>query len=91
MSLMIKGMEMPQAGDIIICAQIEGKLQCTIVTRGKPTKWCEASELSTPHGRLVDADALQAEADSQPCFWKGVIDELMVREAPTIVEAEVDE
>ena len=49
------------------------------------------TEIPTPHGRLIDADALQAEADSQPCFWKGVIDEPMVREAPTIIEAEVSE
>ena len=47
------------------------------------------TEVPTPHGRLIDADALQEEADSQPCFWKGVIDELMVRNAPTIIEAEV--
>ena len=32
MSVLIKGMEMPQAGDMIICGQINGKLQCTIVT-----------------------------------------------------------
>lgn len=56
MSLIIKGMEMPQSGDMIICGQIDGKLQCTIVTRGQPTKWCEASEVSAPHGRLIDAD-----------------------------------
>ena len=49
------------------------------------------TEVPTPHGRLIDADALQEEADSQPCFWKGVIDELMVRNAPTIIEAEVSE
>ena len=47
------------------------------------------TELATPHGRLIDADALQEEADSQPYFWKGAIDELMVRDAPTIIEAEV--
>lgn len=49
------------------------------------------TEIPTPHGRLIDADALQEEADSQPCFWKGAIDELMVRNAPTIIEAEVSE
>lgn len=91
MSLIIKGMEMPQAGDMIICGQIDGKLQCTIVTRGKPTKWCEVSEVSAPHGRLIDADALQEEADSRPCFWEGVIDEVMFSNAPTIIEAEVSE
>ena len=46
--------------------------------------------LAKPHGRLIDADALHEKADSQPCFWKGAIDELMAREAPTVIEAEVE-
>lgn len=46
------------------------------------------TEIPTPHGRLIDADALHEKADSQPTFWKGVIDEIMVREAPTVIEAE---
>ena len=86
MSLIIKGMEMPQAGDVIICGQIEGKLQCTIVTRGKPTKWCEASEVSTPHGRLIDADEL-LRRPTNILFNK--YPKSCVRNAPTIIEAEV--
>lgn len=85
MSLIVKGMEMPQAGDIIICGQIDGKLQCTIVTRDKPTKWCEASEVSAPHGRLIDADALlrtEINLANYPSNY--------VRIAPTIVEAEMN-
>ena len=49
---------------------------------------CPIVEIPTPHGRLIDADALHEKADSQPTFWKGAIDEIMVREAPTIIEAE---
>lgn len=97
MSLIIKGMEMLQAGDMIICGQIDGKLQCTIVTRGKPTKWCEASEVSEPYGRLIDADALE----NQVAQWRAcckfqdaqilctVID--MIQKAPTIIKTEVSE
>ena len=88
MSLIIKGMEMPQAGDMIICGQIDGKLQCTIVTRGKPTKWCEASEVTTPHGRLIDADALMI---SVLDAMKNKTDDSvigLIDKAPTIIEAE---
>lgn len=46
------------------------------------------TEIPTPHGRLIDADDLHEKADSQPTFWKGAIDEIMVREAPTVIEAE---
>lgn len=105
MSLIIKGMEMPQAGDVIICGQIEGKLQCTIVTRGKPTKWCEASEVSTPHGRLIDADKAATSIsmmNNHPCGnsietvndvveWLRFVDENGNNVAfPTIIEAEVN-
>ena len=96
MSILIKGMEMPQAGDMIICGQINGKLQCTIVTRGKSTKWCEASEVSAPHGRLIDADAFLEENKEfanrdfihpkYECTLRDLIDS-----APTIIEAEASE
>ena len=89
MSLIIKGMEMPQAGDMIICGQIDGKLQCTIVTRGKPTKWCEASEVSAPHGRLIDADRfldwLHEFHPNDVAIMSGV------KNARTVIEAEVSE
>ena len=97
MSILIKGMEMPQAGDMIICGQINGKLQCTIVTRGKSTKWCEASEVSEPHGRLIDADALIKDLQglrelfpsSNIDYFGGVIS--LVKNSPTIIETKVDE
>lgn len=58
MSIFIKGIEMPQAGDVIVCGQIDGKLQGTIVTRGKQTKWCEILEIPTPHDDLLDRNDL---------------------------------
>lgn len=96
MSILIKGMEMPQAGDMIICGQINGKLQCTIVTRGKSTKWCEASEVSAPHGRLIDADellknhAIIADKELINLLYRGTLRK-MIDKAPTIIEAEVSE
>ena len=95
MSLIIKGMEMPQAGDVIICGQIEGKLQCTIVTRDKPTKWCKASEISTPHGRLIDVDKLVWFIDNHIASGKKWVEfetiKDMINSLPTIIEAEVSE
>ena len=90
MSILIKGMEMPQAGDMIICGQINGKLQCTIVTRGKSTKWCEASEVSAPHGRLIDADEIEKCVHE----WYDVGEYVFadtIRNADTLIEAEVSE
>lgn len=102
MSLVIKNMEMPQAGDVIICGQIDGKLQCTIVTRGKPTKWCEVSEISAPHGRLIDADAhikLLKENHcgercrrNHDCFTCGIDMYIrIVENEATVIKAEVSE
>lgn len=42
--------------------------------------------LPTPHGRLIDADNLKC-----PLSWQGEIVKATVREAPTIIEAEVSE
>lgn len=86
MSLIIKGMSLPLPGDVMVCALIDDKLQCSIVTRGKPIEWCEALEIPTPHGRLIDVDKLKC-----PLSWQGEIVRATVREAPTIIEAEVSE
>ena len=92
MSLIIKGMEMPQAGDMIICGQIDGKLQCTIVTRGKPTKWCEASEVSAPHGRLIDCEsdffptAFRYNSTDYARGWNTCLKSVLL--SSTIIEAE---
>ena len=44
------------------------------------------TEIPTPHGRLIDADNLKC-----PLSWQGEIVKATVREAPTIIEAEVSE
>lgn len=101
MSLIIKGMEMPCMCCVCPCHDWDmeaNRYYCQalkdeprIIDENTRRDDCPLAEIPTPHGRLIDADALQAEADSQPCFWEGVIDELMVSEAPTIIEAEVSE
>lgn len=98
MSVIIQGMKLPKGCDSCELVQDydEDSVCCPFLrneswygaTPDYRLEHCPLIEIPTPHGRLIDADALQAEADSQPCFWKGAIDELMVREATTIIEAE---
>lgn len=87
MSILIKGMEMPKAGNWITvriyyegtCAEPNWQGDCRYM------KGCEAVPVP-PHGRLIDADAL-------PRFGgrKGLIHASDVDAAPTIIEAEVKE
>ena len=104
MSVMIKGMGMPNGCyDCPILQSCDGcfDFECPFnsyllwhnaedVIRYRPDS-CPLVEIPTPHGRLIDADALHEIADAQPTFWKGAIDEIMVREETTVIEAEVSE
>lgn len=60
---------------------------------GKADKACPLVEISTPHGRLIDADALQLEAYNM--MFRGHADDRDVafvnfnlEKAPTIIESE---
>ena len=92
MSLFIKGVEMPESGEI---------LDILIFPNGEVQKRCsvngfqlvqEASAVSgpTPHGRLGDLDELKKQAYPFPCAI-GVEHAVTIRainEMPTIIEAE---
>lgn len=106
MSVIIKGMKLPLPGDMMVCALIDGKLQCSIVTRGKPIEWCEVLEVPTPHGRLIDADRLLTlvekevnntcigcEPEPDDCCAYDRFKEIIseIKTAQTIIEAEVSE
>ena len=106
MSVIVKGMEMPiypafreKDNKVAFPAAVvleKGKAPRLVVNYkigyvDTNLKAYELVEVPTPHGRLIDADALHEIADAQPTFWKGAIDEIMVREAPTVIEAEVSE
>ena len=62
MSVLVKGMEMPK--DCVFCPMFQGAwtmcsvLHKTTSIRGRPTD-CPLVEIPTPHGRLVDANALE--------------------------------
>lgn len=90
MSFIIKGMKLPQNGEMknLTIGRAPNGSEPIAIVHGDTTEFYKVVEIPTPHGRLIDADALHEKADSQPTFWKGAIDEIMVREAPTVIEAE---
>lgn len=54
MSILIKGMEMPKAGQTItIAVNWDGSLYARLEPVGD---WCPLVSVPTPHGRLIDAD-----------------------------------
>ena len=90
MSIIIKGMEMPKDGVYWCEIGIAGDI-ATITIHGEDRKSFPLVGLP-PHGRLVDADALEAE----PCDvmedrgWYDVFgySHALIRNAPTIIDAE---
>lgn len=67
MSVLIKGMEMPEKCGLCDLFHAESPMHCTVVkghkTVGAPygiprPEWCPLIALPDTHGRLVDADAL---------------------------------
>jgi len=104
MSILIKGMEMPQnCGD---CPLFESKYHyhgCHAVPEsfsvlnmwdfvGEKPSWCPLIELP-PHGRLVDIDRLFLEVNNLINSEKGILQivsetEKLIRNAPIVVESE---
>ena len=84
MSVLIRGMEMPEYGKIMV------------VYPGGYTKIymrSDMSEVPTPHGRLIDADDAVIDADERGFdFWCCDADidsaQSFIREQPTVIEAE---
>ena len=82
MSILIKGMEMPKDGDVLMVRKDDdGKTYI----KGSHT-WgysAEIIELPAGHGRLIDADAL---VKKQPIPELGA-PRWLIEQAPTIIEA----
>ena len=99
MSVLVKDMEMPCA--CVDCALYEADLYWCLGAKkevpyspvDKRAEFCPLVEVPTPHGRLIDADALRYEIAK---YFNGLpiqghYDMLkMVDEAPTIIETEAD-
>lgn len=103
MSILIKGMEMPRdCEECRFCEVIDG-LGCMathylILRRHGQDKpnWCPLVAVPTPHGRLIDADALQQSIGSyNPVKYTyeygDVITVADIDNAPSIIEAEEGE
>ena len=103
MSLIIKGLRLPKHADVngekdtaykcLILAHSDNSVELVIDTafaspydNGHNIQRYPLSEIPTPHGRLIDAEKLKC-----PLSWQGEIVRATVREAPTIIEAEVSE
>ena len=94
MSLLIKGMEMPP--NCFECPCCDTHYGTCKATKNQPRagvygipKWCPLVEVPTPHGRLIDADALETTAIDAIEEGIHAADILLdIRFAPTIVEAE---
>lgn len=98
MSVLIKGMKMPencikcpmQFGGWCYAAppEIDERVAPTVdeaVEKGRP-KWCPLVDLGK-HGRLIDADALEPDADYDDGeYWAYSVTQ--VCDEPTVIEAE---
>jgi len=84
MSVLIRGMEMPERCGM--CFLRVGDCKQRIYMEQRP-KACPLIEIPTPHGDLVDRDDLIAEYDSQHKGPAGGARKIMV-DAKAVIEAE---
>ena len=82
--LLIKGMEMPKHGDKLLCIDIWPSGKVSISSDPMCKTVGIAVEIPTPHGRLIDADALANVASQR----MGVVNIKHIDDAPTVIEAE---
>lgn len=104
MSVLIKGMEMPN--NCHECELVDILTTCPCRKMADEDFWnnvslaveghkdCPLSEVKTPHGRLIDADALHysririAHNDGTIGGYNAVVMSAEIKDAPTIIEAE---
>ena len=93
MSVIVKGMKMPKCCRECMIIRVDLKCYCGKTVRQKEWKsetrpdWCPLVALPDKHGRLVDADALEPDAD----YYDGdylAYSVAQVCNAPTIVDEE---
>lgn len=95
MTILIKGMEMPEFGALNIFVLPDGKVLGEVSGQAplRLNILGTAVPVSTPHGRLIDADAFQRQMYERefdrllPGNWLALVN-LFLSEAPTIIEAE---
>ena len=90
MSVLIRGMEMPERCGICPCFHAEWPMYCQAVKADKNKRivapygmprpqWCPLIELPAEHGRLIDADALKDTLDYyiREAGWSDEINEAL--------------
>lgn len=83
--LLIRGMEMPKAGqEIIIAENWDGTIYARLESLGD---WCPLVEVP-PHGRLIDADGLLTHViPNNPDAEFHCVDVRDIENAPIVIEA----
>lgn len=103
MSVLVKNMKMPKDCEHCRFCGIDVESGCWIkknwiirkVGVGRPD-WCPLIEIPTPHGRLIDADALEVTEktwweeteDDEVQYYSAFYEMETIEDAPTIIEAE---
>ena len=92
MGVYINGLEMPKKGEhIVALIKNDGKVsyfeQDTETTTCKRMKEAEAIKIPTPHGRLIDEDALIGDLIEQKIPFNAGVNESIIM-TPTILEKE---
>lgn len=106
-SLLIKGMQLPRKSEHRECniAVVQNcpVFIAFLRTKTNPLECFECAEIPTPHGRLIDADRLLALIESEcnenckgcegGCCAENRFDIILsaIKNAPTVIEAEVSE
>ena len=92
MSLILRGIDMPKEGEHIV-AVIKSNGKCSYWKQDtkygncEPMQTVEAIQIPTPHGRLIDEDALIDDLIEQKIPFNARINESIII-TPTILEAE---
>lgn len=93
MSVLIKNVKMPES--CLICVCDLPMRNCDLWKKQTPEEHrcerhpdCPLVEIQTPHGRLIDADALVKSMRDFSYMWGERMNDEWVGEAPTIIESE---
>lgn len=91
MSVLIKGMEMPKKAYKDIHGTLWSNGRFTFTYLNNTISDYKVVEVPTPHGRLIDADALLMDANKLRYGEGWLITVENIEAAPTVIEAEENE
>ena len=100
MSILISGVDMPKDGFITITVTSDGRVVGNSKKESGKFEYLDNEDIAkavpvpTPHGRLIDADAIERnllkmqQAQTGPCSHGVRKSRAVLRDAPTIIEAD---